>query len=363
MLNRKWALAVSLMLVLSLALGIGYKYFYYKFALSLQRPSIDYPTVVDLGERELGEVALVEFDIKNIGTSNLLIHEIKTTCSCTGLETKVGNDFLRVESLTFKAGEAKRMAVRVAVRGAPANSSFSNFVTFETNDPDNLNCNIQTIAPKVKGGVFPIPDIVSFGTVEASAEARFQIDLFDDAISPRVVDRIAVSNPKVISATLRTANELHDSPKIRPTKGTYIGQIEISVNTLKPGEVNEVVNVFVKDRGELPNPVRIVGVVSNRFEVTPKMLILPRNSSGGPVYKARCVCRYVKGGDFALSAQAPPGVTVSILPNTGAGDIPFEISLDPATLKCSVESELTIKLTAQAGTVNQDLLFTVLCKP
>ena len=65
-------------------------------------PVIEYPARLDFGEREIGEVAVVPFAIANRGTGGLVIDEIRTNCSGTGMEKRREFSFQRVESLRLR---------------------------------------------------------------------------------------------------------------------------------------------------------------------------------------------------------------------------------------------------------------------
>jgi hypothetical protein len=49
-------------------------------------PVIIFPSTIDLGEREQGQVVVTRFTISNDGVGDLQIQDVSTNCSCSGLE-------------------------------------------------------------------------------------------------------------------------------------------------------------------------------------------------------------------------------------------------------------------------------------
>src|SRR5262245_26897227 len=68
-------------------------------------PIIVFPATLDLGTREIGDLAVARFTIANRGDSPLLINDIRTNCSCTGIERERDDEFRRVEALQIRPGE------------------------------------------------------------------------------------------------------------------------------------------------------------------------------------------------------------------------------------------------------------------
>src|SRR6516225_7078582 len=62
---------------------------------------IDYPANMDLGEHERGELVVSPVTIANRGGGVLVIDQIETNCSCTGLEREEGGQYERIESLSL----------------------------------------------------------------------------------------------------------------------------------------------------------------------------------------------------------------------------------------------------------------------
>lgn len=53
-------------------------------------PVLDCPEVIDLGEQERGQVAIARATLANAGDADLTITDVRSSCSCAGLEIEEG---------------------------------------------------------------------------------------------------------------------------------------------------------------------------------------------------------------------------------------------------------------------------------
>ena len=79
-------------------------------------PVIDCPAVVDLGDRDLGEIAVKRLTITNTGEAELLISKVRSSCSCSGLELDGGDQALSFTEVSIAPGEAKKFCVKLQGR-------------------------------------------------------------------------------------------------------------------------------------------------------------------------------------------------------------------------------------------------------
>src|SRR5205085_2712416 len=141
-------------------------------------PVMECPQLLELGERELGEVALSRFTIANIGGGDLIIDQVQTNCSCTGLEREVDGKLERVESLHLRRGERADLDIRVSVQGYPGKPS-QNVVRFRCNDPERPISEIKVLVSRVNAAVTTVPTSVVFGNQPLGRESIQQLDVFD----------------------------------------------------------------------------------------------------------------------------------------------------------------------------------------
>src|SRR5262249_27681057 len=132
-------------------------------SVSSPDPMIDYPAKVDLGECEMGDQVVGRFTIANRGGGELIVDQIRTNCSCSGMEQEKDGRFFRIDSLRLNAGEQADLVMRVAVRGVPVGTEMLNIVEFQTNDPTHPTGRMEVVVRRVWGGVSTNPPSVIFG--------------------------------------------------------------------------------------------------------------------------------------------------------------------------------------------------------
>jgi hypothetical protein len=315
-------------------------------------PVAELPDRIDLGPRGLGEVATATFTVANRGGAELVIGQFQSNCSCSGIEREQGGEFIPVEVLRLRPGERAELRMRVSVRGVPVGSKATNGVSFRTNDPNRPAGRINAVIAQVTGGVLPHPDTVVVGTVQAGTVVRYVVDVRDDAVSPRALDRVTSSQPERV--TVRLLEVTKPDPEVGLVRsGVSIAQLEVSVNTDTPGEINAAVALHVAGPERAPNEVRVVGRVTARIEVSPPTLVLPRSSREGPVYSATCVVKSGDGKPISVTVDScPPHLTVT---GPAAGQDPSPIAaltvvLDPKALGTATrDGDRPVRLRCRAG--------------
>jgi hypothetical protein len=276
-------------------------------------PLIEYPARLDLGKHEIGEVAVAHFIIANRGGAELVVDEIHSNCSCTGMEREQDGHYGRVESLRLKAGEQADLVMRVSVRGVPIGAEMINVVEFQTNDPTQPVGRIEALVHSVSGGVSATPQSLVFGTVPLGTSIRPIVDVHDNALTPRTIERVTSTNPDRVSVRLRPDPGSVPSPGADPAR-IVIGRIEVVVDTATAGDVDEKIQIHLTGEARKPDAITILGKIAAPLEVSPSFLALPRASTKGPIFEGMCVCRSTIGQPVAVTVDsAPPGLTVEVL--------------------------------------------------
>jgi hypothetical protein len=276
-------------------------------AVVRRAPRIDYPRRLDLGPQEIGEHAAARFTIANRGAGELVLDQIQTNCSCSGMEREEQGRFVRLESLRLKAGEQADLVMRVSVRGVPIGAEMINVVEFRTNDPAEPAGRMEVVARCVSGSVSVTPPSVVFGTVATGAKVRQVVDVRDKSITPRHIERVVSTVPDRVRVRLLPSGDESHRTEPHPD-GELIGQIEVVVETESPGEVNATFHIHLAGETRRPDAVPVFGRVAPPIEMSPSLLVLPRASSNGPVYSATCLCRSNSGEPLSLTVDSlPPG--------------------------------------------------------
>ncbi len=267
-------------------------------------PVLECPDMLDLGERELGEVALMRFVIGNRGGGQLEITEIQSNCTCTGLEQERDGEFVRLTSLHLSGGEKADLVMRVLVQGTPGIPNRTG-VKFRTNDPDRLEMAIEALVSKVMAGVTTVPTSVIFGKLSMGEEASQVLDVFDSAKKPRAMERVASRNPNRVSVRMLPIPKDNAVPTDRRL-GVRIGRVEVTAATTVPGPLTNEIEIYLQGEHRPPTVIEVSGRVAAAVEVSPSNLVLPRASNAGPIYFGECVVRGTDGKAFTLTADSPP---------------------------------------------------------
>lgn len=274
-------------------------------------PQIEYSNRIDLGDYELGEVAIAKLKIANKGGKELRISNVRTNCSCTGLEREVNGHFARLNSLSISPGSSEEVSVRISVRPGIVNAKYENQIYFETNDPKRKGCELVISIRQVHGGLVCVPNKLSIGSVPISSRVSHTIEVFDPSDKPRVIKQIVCSNKnvKVRFIPNNAASSIRDS-----TYGMPIGKLQIDVLTDYAGEIDTLIQVVLEGRETKVDQIHVFGRVVSPFEFTPSLLSLPRYTSEGLNFTGTSLCRSTENQPFSLSlVSAPAGVKVKVI--------------------------------------------------
>lgn len=265
-------------------------------------PVLECPGLIELGERELGEIAIARLTIANRGGRELVIDELDSNCACSGLEREQGGEFVRLSSLRLAPHEEVELVMRVSVQGLPGNPSQSR-VTFRSNDPTHPRSAIDTWISRVKAGVTTVPTSVVFGTVAIQSAERRVLEVFDSSVKPRAVERVESLENYRVQVRLLPLGE-SQSPNSQRGLGALIARLEVTASTKVPGPLQTEVAIYLQGESRPPTLIPVNGRVMAPVEVSPSILALPRSSSSGPVYFGQCVCRSSARKPFALNIDS-----------------------------------------------------------
>jgi hypothetical protein len=316
-------------------------------------PRVEYPSTLDLGERELGDFVTARYSITNRGESDLTIDHIQSNCACTGIERELATGrFSRIASLRLQPGETAQVATRIVVHGVPMGGDMKNVLQFETNDPTHPVGQIRMLVRRVHRGIVACPDKVGLGTVRIGTRVRRVLELYDNSIDPRAVERVTSSQPDRITTKLLPADSTtrHSDAK---SDGTLmlIGRVEVDVATDTPAVIDGHIEIYVAGRLHKPDLVAIYGRVAAAIEIFPTALLLPRSSSTGPLYTAKCMCRSTSGERLDVSLEGVPApLTVDVWDGNNATSKTLCVTLHPERASAVTKGEnLQIRIRATAG--------------
>jgi hypothetical protein len=260
-------------------------------------------------------VAAVLIEIANPGTGELVIDQIKTSCACTGLEQLGDGGWARADSVKVPAYGRAELLIRVTVQGRPE-GEMRNAIRFRTNAAACPEGRIETVVPRVVGGVTTYPAAASFGVITLGTATRQVLDVYDDCPEPRAVASVTPSDPGRFSARMLPAQADIPAPEGRP--GVCIGRLVVTAETSRPGPLDGKIEILLTGGKRVVSSVQVAGSVSPPAVFSPSVVVLPRAGSRGMVYSCECECRSLDGAPLELSLTLPAAVlSVTISPAVG----------------------------------------------
>jgi len=288
-------------------------------------PTLDCPARVDLGTREVGEMATAVFQVHNRGGKPLWVGNIRTECSCVGVEREQEDGtFQKVEECWLNPREVVRFAARVAIRGTPGREII-NRIHFSSNDPDRLENDLDIVVPSVRG-LLVEPNSFIFGHRLVGTPCVSEVDIYNVGNAPESIIDVSCDNdwfvPAVATDNSRRAGSV-------PPKGEFLGRLRVTLSAKAPGSWAGAVKVRLRREGqEYEAAIPVSVTIDEAISVSPTRLTLPRRSGEGLAYSATCICRSFTGGPCTVSpAVVPAGISVRIVgPETTPGPPMIEIT-------------------------------------
>lgn len=274
-------------------------------------PVAVFPSSIDFGEQEIGRRAVAQFSICNKGGSELLLHDIRADCGCSGLEREIDGKTCRLESLRVAPGQKVALAVHSAFQGQTG-ARGRNVLAFRTNDPTHPEATIELTACPLRGGFIVSPTRIIFGRIPQGGEVQRIVSVYDAGPQPRRIARFITTPPGLLNARLLPAAEQEPWPDGQ----SLVGRVEVSAITAAPGRLEGQLLIFVENEQRPPNVVPVIGQVVGDVEVMPSSVVLPRRSGNGLLYKATCMCRSPTGQAMQVTVEStPPELTVAAAPS------------------------------------------------
>lgn len=280
---------------------------------------LNYPSTVDLGEREFGEVAVGRFTIANHGRRELLLDQFSTSCSCAGVEREVDGEFQRLESLSLPPREQVELAVRVSVGVEPGERQLVQ-VGFASNDPVQPVAKIEVLVPRVIGGTCAVPKAILFGAVRVGGMARQVVDLYDNRRPNRRIEGVRSSHPELLRIRLLPL-ESEDRARTHDVAGRLIARLEVVGQTALPGPLDGRIEVSLAGEERRPDIIPVFGEVVHTVECRPEKLILPRRAGDRLVYSGQLLLRHRDGRSIKVEVEhVPSGITAKVRPSPDSED-------------------------------------------
>lgn len=310
------------------------------------RPVIECPSFVDLGPQQAGTFAVGEFQIANRGGSPLVMRDVRSSCSCSGLEQLLDGGYQRVERLTIPPGGSVKLTVRVTV--GTEYERLESVIYFTTNDPDQPEVKLSVVVPKVLGaGITLLPKAVAFGSVHLGSHAVATVDVYDTTALPRRVVGAVSTQPERIVARLVTLRQ-PDPHTAAQARGRLIAKIELEAKTDATGILHGQVEVVMEGEPRVFS-IPVSGRIIPPVGLSPVAVVFPLPSPGGDVYEAELLASSSLG-DFTLTAvECPPDLRVQIDREASAGVTRVRVTATPPSAEVGRVSPRLIRFEARQG--------------
>lgn len=267
--------------------------------LSITQDSYDFGTVAQ------GTVVVHEFEVRNSGSADLVIHRIVPSCGCTAAT---------VVSPTIKPGTSEK--VRVAFDTSGFMGPKTKTVQIVTNDSQNTD-RVLTLKGSVRSGFIVEPSRLSFGELSRSStlsdrQRDVTIQLADgDALE--ISKASALSRYVTVSAVEKQARVVRARVEISPeaprgefrdriifeltggrsatinvpVTATIAGDVRVSASTVSFGVVadREIVERRVQFENRAEAPVSIMSLTSSESAITPSYIEVQPGKQGVLVFK------------------------------------------------------------------------------
>ena len=287
-----------------------------------EAPKISLPaSEYKFGTVTQGTVVQHEFEIKNVGSKELLIHRVVPACGCTAAV---------VDNEAIAPGASGKLKVTFDTTGF-ASGTKSKSIRLYTNDPDRSS-SILRLSGKVESDITVLPKRVDLGEVVRGESAETEV-----AISVRKDSKSEISNIKTFSKLLEV------SP-LKEVKGSKVFTVRLK-DDAPIGELRERVIIGLKGakRQSINVPVyaRVVGTVK----------VKPSTLSFGIIEGSQPLKRSVKvenlGSDpISIAGVRTDNAAVSTqLKTIKKGKIyVLHVEVNPASIKNDLRASVEINL-------------------
>jgi hypothetical protein len=186
------------------------------------------------------------------------------------------------------------------------------------------------------------------------------LEVYDEATTPRVIDRVVVDQPEAISVRLLAPDGGGNG---EGHKGRHLARLEATLNTQSPGQINAQVSIYLVGRS-FPTTFPVTATVARPVEIVPSSIQFPRRSESGLMYSAQVVCRATGGRSLSLQAgSVPSDLSVRIAegePTLGPVRV-VHVKWDPAKAESGAPPVRKIRLIGTVEGTEYPIDLSVIC--
>ena len=271
----------------------------YYFTLPIQSPpKIVFNSVCTIDEFEDGKECRFPVDITNAGNSPLSISNIRTSCSCSGIEEMDGDNYSRSSSYSIDPGKSKRFYARFLVKVHPT-SRFKNTIYFQTNDSNNPQARIDFVINKIRYGIYCMPPSLDYDNVLAGQPVSQVIVIRNDGNRIKTKITPVIDNSSVLKITELSCSdsEIQDNA---------IGKYRIELRNIASGFYSGYLVFSIS--GDITKTIQVPYQISARgaFSCTPTSFALSFGKSSSTNTSVKLLLRQFHSDEFSISSVHCP---------------------------------------------------------
>lgn len=246
----------------------------YWYQPSEQGPALEVVSSIRWERVEVMGTAYADVEFRNSGTDWLVIDSIRSGCDCSGLQTTVKGDVVKIEEMRIAPGESKFAQVKFQARG-PAGSALSQVIAYRTNEaiPENRERTLVLDIGFVGGGLTGLPTQIDFGVLKPGEVSERKFEIVDDSGAERhVVGVLSCHDSFAITEA--------DHAKVAlPGGGHSVVRGKIKFSSKVPGSYHGKIIFAPSDRGSNPEPILMNAKVLPNLRITPDVCVLDDSES------------------------------------------------------------------------------------
>lgn len=273
-------------------------------------PALAWRPEIDLGQLEADRVHSVPIVIRNEGETSLILSKVTPSCGCMKVEVDGGPRVAPTDSLAVPANSALTLLVEVRVQGqTPIDRAEQ--IRFATNDDEHPTGSV-ILRFSVRGRLVPSEWSIQVPAMRTGELRKGTLHLYDTTRdrSLRVgkIESSDVNSVRLLEINRDPAAPMPGGPVQDAPDRRLAASLDYEIRPRGvAGSYREQLTVF-EDGAVTPCfSVPISWTVRDLYEFSPPEISLPINTSDGPIFSGRAICRCADETRFRLEVVDPPG--------------------------------------------------------
>lgn len=291
--------------------------------------SIDSVVTIDEAEKDTEVVRSVKMG--NLGHTDLIVTNFRSSCSCSGLFEQRMSGLVRVDDIVIKPNEIKEVFAKISVNWRPDLTNNLN-ISYNTNDPTHETGNIQFVFKRIYSGIFTKPSAIYAGRILKGESHVLSIDVYDQSLKAsrsgkfRKIAKIQFDPPSDIAA------EVVNSDSMIVNRGSVSGEIALGNISLIFG-TNTIQHysghllIYLDQDQIVPTKIPIDYSVVGEISARPNKILLPRRSGNSLVTASKITLRSYDDSHFEVASVLSPNFLEYKIENNNSSMVVLQFNL------------------------------------